>query len=401
VILLISSIVVARLLGKKHFGEYGMILYSVNLFTVFAGFGLGLTATKYVAEHRQNDKIKTGKVIGLTSFFAVIMGGVISLLIVIFASRIADDILNARHLTNSIRLAALIIFFNSINGALTGILSGFEDFKVISKVNILTCLIAVPLQILLTYIYGTNGCIIGFGFYYLLQCALTIYAVYLVTSKAQINIIFNGLLSELGIIYKFSLPTLISGLLVTLVMWLATTFLVNQKNGYEELGVFNAANQWRNAILFIPTVLAQITLPLLASTNDDKGEFKKILKINIFINFVLSILIALVISLFSKLIMSTYGQDFKEGYLVLVILTFSSVLISVNNVIGQAIFARGKIWFGFILNLIWGLILLSTSYAFSINGYGAFGLSISFLIAYLLHTILVAFFTFFILLKKD
>src|SRR5512135_1086120 len=47
--MLLSSIVVARILGRQQFGEFGIINNTIGMFGIFAGFGLGMTATKYVA----------------------------------------------------------------------------------------------------------------------------------------------------------------------------------------------------------------------------------------------------------------------------------------------------------------------------------------------------------------
>src|SRR5580698_9969778 len=48
-----SSIIVARVLGITAFGEFTIIQSTVGLFGTFAGLGLGITATKYVAELRE------------------------------------------------------------------------------------------------------------------------------------------------------------------------------------------------------------------------------------------------------------------------------------------------------------------------------------------------------------
>ena len=53
-LLLIATVFVARILGKIVYGEFGMIQSTVGMFGVFAGFGMGLTATKHVAEFRQS-----------------------------------------------------------------------------------------------------------------------------------------------------------------------------------------------------------------------------------------------------------------------------------------------------------------------------------------------------------
>jgi hypothetical protein len=46
-----------------------------------------------------------------------------------------------------------------------------------------------------------------------------------------------------------------SGATVTPKTWAANASLVNQPNGYAELGLFNTANQFRMIILYIPNIL--------------------------------------------------------------------------------------------------------------------------------------------------
>jgi len=69
-LMLAATVLVARMLGKTGFGELGMIRTTVGMFGVFAGFGLGLTATKHVAEFRRSDPDRAGRIIGLSGLFA-------------------------------------------------------------------------------------------------------------------------------------------------------------------------------------------------------------------------------------------------------------------------------------------------------------------------------------------
>jgi O-antigen/teichoic acid export membrane protein len=109
---------------------------------------------------------------------------------------------------------------------------------------------------------------------------------------------------------------------------------------------------------------------------------------NVILNFLFSIILATIISLFAKIIMGTYGVKYEEGYILLIILVFTTVLNSVNSVVGQAIASKGKMWVGFYLNLVWGSTLILSTYLFLRFGYSSIGLAISYLISYIIHTIL-------------
>lgn len=386
-LMLLASIVVARILGKTEYGELGIIRSTVNMFAVFAGFGLGLTATKYIAEFRIKDKIKTGKIIGLTTLFAGGMGGIIAIAILIAAPFLAAKTINAPHLINEIRLGAVMLFFSALNGAQTGTLAGFEAFKTIAKVNLLSGSLAFPIQIGFTLLLGLPGSVIGFGLNFLILWILNIIAVRKEAFKFDILIQFKDSWEEWPVLYKFSLPALLSGMLVSPVMWSCNAMLVNQPKGYEEMAIFDAANQWRNAILFIPTILSQIVLPLLSGSAYNKNKFNRIVKLNLAINFSVSLIIAVTISFLSKFIMGTYGKGFIEGHIVLIILAFSTILISINGVIGQAIAGIGKMWVGLCLNLFWAIIMLFSTFLFLQQKFGAIGLAFSYMISYFFHTI--------------
>ena len=400
-LMLFASVIVARILGKTEYGELGMIRSTVNMFTVFAGFGLGVTATKYVAEFYKKDKVRTGKIIGLSTLFAGSMGAIIALFLLLGAPIIAAKTINAPQLVPEIRWGALMLFFSALNGAQTGALVGYEAFKLIAKINLITGLTGLPIQIALTLIFGLEGSVVGFGLNFLILWVLNIIAVRKVSGLAGVVINYKGAWSEWPLLYKFSLPALLSGVLVTPVIWGCNAMLVNRPHGYEEMALFDAANQWRNIILFIPAALSQIVLPLLSGSVNNQYLFNRILKINVAINFTVSLLMALCISLLSVFIMKFYGAGFAEGKSVLIIMTFSTVLISINNVIGQAIAGKGRMWFGFFLNSIWGILLLSFTHFFLNRGFGAKGLAFSMLIAYFCHTVLVTIFTFKYLYKTD
>lgn len=118
-LMLVATVLVARMLGKTGYGELGMIQSTVGMFGVFAGFGLGLTATKHVAEFRQSDPDRAGRIIGLSGLFAMLTGGLMVLGLFIFAPWLAEHIINAPHLAGVLRIGAIILFISALNGGFT------------------------------------------------------------------------------------------------------------------------------------------------------------------------------------------------------------------------------------------------------------------------------------------
>ena len=61
---LVAQIIAAHILGKSDFGRLGIINNTAGMFGVLAGFGLGLAATKFIAQYRITDPERAGRFCG-------------------------------------------------------------------------------------------------------------------------------------------------------------------------------------------------------------------------------------------------------------------------------------------------------------------------------------------------
>ncbi len=382
---LISSVLVARMLGKEGFGELGIIQSSVGMFATFAGFGLGLTATKYVAEFRAKDPAKAGRIIGLSSVVSLVTGGLITIILVVLAPWLAAKTLNAPKLSGLLILSAPLLLLGAWGGAQIGALAGFESFKRLAQLNLITGLLNFPLMVCGVYLGGLTGAVLGAVCANLAGCALNSWALRFEMRKVGVPVIYSGCHAEWPILWKFSLPSLLSGVMVGPVTWACNALLVNQPNGYAEMGLFNAANQWRSAIVFIPGTLGVVILPMLANMHGTKdlSNYKKTLKYNLVLNFIISLIVAITVCILAKIIMAAYGSGFRDGQVVLILLSSSAVLWATLNVIGQAIASSASMWWGFGLNGIWAIAMLASTWF--LVGYGATGLALAVCFSYLVH----------------
>lgn len=393
-LMLLSSILIARILEKSEYGQLGIIRSTVNMFVVLSAFGIGLTATKYIAELKNTNREKVGEIIGMTNLFTLFSSILISLSIFLFAEVIANDLMQTPNLVKEIKFSSIILFFCTLSGTQNGILVGFESYKLIAKNNFIAALLTFPIQLILTWLYGLSGAIVSFGLGYFILWVLNFFTVKKVCEIENLVINYKNSWNQKNILYRFSLPAFFSGALVAPVMWLCNLFLIKNSSGFNEMALFDAANQWRNVILFIPAMVSRVALPLFSKHSNLHEKFSNILKFNVAINFLFTALICLVVYFFSSIIMGFYGQDFIVGKFVLTILCLSTVFSSVSAIIGQAIAGKDEMWKGFYFNLIWAIFLIGFSRYF-IKSMGAEGLALSYLIAYFLHMlILIAYFNY-------
>ena len=156
---MLGSILSARILGKVGFGELGMIRSTVLLFGVLAGTGLGMAATKYVAEFRTKDPVKTGRMIGLFTNTAIILGGTVALMFAILATPIAKWAMNAPHLAGAMKVGCFLFLLNTINGVQLGTVCGFEAFRTQSLVIVLDGIFNLAFIPIGALFYGVTGAV--------------------------------------------------------------------------------------------------------------------------------------------------------------------------------------------------------------------------------------------------
>jgi O-antigen/teichoic acid export membrane protein len=383
---LITAILIARILGKENFGVIGILISTLGTLGTFAGVGLGTTVTKYIAEYRKTYPERAGRIIGFTLVAGYAMGIIVSLVLFCFSEPLASSLFNSPGLAPYLRIACGVLLFNTINGIQLGALSGFEDFKSIAMLNLfVNGILSFVLTVLGAYLWGLSGTIWGMVIVAMAMAIASRYVLRRKCKQSNIKIDYSGIKSELSILYGFSIPSFLSGIVVSSATWLGGIMLVNQSNGYAEMGVFNAANQWRSAVLFIPGILSQVSIPLLCNLYGEKriGEYKRLVSVNLSAIFVLSSIIALPLILFSKPIMSFYGSGYSEKYTVLVIVALTTVLSSLGSAISPILISLGKLWQGFFINVIWALCFITLS-SIQVQE-GSVGLATSYFWSYMLH----------------
>ncbi len=388
-ILLLSSIALAHILGVAKYGELGLVRSTVNMFVCLGTVGMGVTATKYISQYLHKDKILVGKIIKITSLFALVSGIIIAFIIYFTSDSIAQYTSQTVNISDEIKIGTVILWATIMNGAINGILSGFEDFKHIAINTFTSSIIESILIIAGAYYYGVVGALLGYGLGTFSLLILNILSSSKNLKKNGLNINSSKLkFADFKILYKFSIPAALSSFLVAPTFWVIRTLIV-KFDGMASLGIYEMADQWKIIILFIPSALSNIVLPILSSktSTDAKKDFNQALKYNLILNFATTFILSLIILGFSTLITKAYGNGFNN-VIPLIVLAFSTCFSSMASVFGIAIISKGKVWTGLLFNLLWAFIFISASYILLFMGYGVNGVAIALISSYIIHSII-------------
>jgi O-antigen/teichoic acid export membrane protein len=395
------SILLARLMGRTIYGELGMASGSIDLFGVLAGFGLGVTATKYIAELRVKDPVRAGKIIGVSTVVAAVAGATFAIILFVLAPWLATRMLAAPQLTVPLRIGTLALFFCSMSGAQSGALYGFEAFRATARVQAIIGVLDLPLMLGGYYLGGLNGVLYGMvaskcANWLLIQRALKIEA-----QRHDIPMSLGGWRQESAILLNFSIPSALAGIMVIPVNWICSAMLVNQPHGYAEMGAYNAANQWYNTIIFLPAVLGSSLLPILSDRmgDQDGASSRRILTFMMKLNGAIVIPCAIGMSLFSALIMRVYGADYRDAWPTLIAVLWTAAILSVLAPVGDVIVASGRMWLALLMNAGWAAIYIVSTLL--LVHLGSLGLASSRLIAYAFHATWALAFAHFLIRRHD
>ena len=398
---LMASLVITRSLGQVAFGELGIIQSTIGLFGTLSGFGLGVTATKYVAQYRTSDPARAGRVIGVATLVALATGVALTIVMVLIGQWLAARTLAAPHLGSLLRVSSLLLLCGALSGVQTGALSGFEAFRRLAGINFWTGLLSSVLLLAGAVGWGLEGAVWAMVIGRVVTLIVAHRALRAEAAGAGIVITHANLGSEWRVIGTYSIPALMTGLLVIGVYWICNALLVNTPGGYAQMGVFNAANQWFNTLIILPATLGQAAFPVLSESlqRGSDASSRKVLTFSMTAAALVSIPVAIIGSLASPVIMSWYGPEFRDSWPVLVVVFWTAALLAIQTPIGNVIAASGRMWLGSAMNLAWGVLFVTLTWAMLARG--AEGLAVARLLAYVAHAVWTFGFAFFLIRRRQ
>lgn len=364
----LATICIARILPKETYGELSIIRSTIQLFVSLSGFGIGATATKFIAEYRKINPQKTINTYLVANIFVWLMAIISCSILMFLSSSIAVERLNQEELVLQFRIASIILLFTLLNGAQIGTLSGFEDFKRIAKSNVIMGVSEIVFLCVGAYFGGLTGAVIGFGLTYCVGWfynSLGIWKHLRCFNISLLNELKKIKLKDFKILYSFSLPLAIVSWIHMLTYWWMKTAVAGDA-GFENFANYDVAEQWKNIILMIPSMIASVILPVLSNVNANLQDRRNVVRLNFFINVGVTGLLSILIFIFGKWILLIFGSTYTN-VLPLYILIISAVLDSISSICSTILISSNKVLWGLLSNITWAISLALSYMIFSDN----------------------------------
>lgn len=312
----IVGIILARLLSPEEFGLIGMITIFIAVSESFirSGFSEALIRKKDCTPSDYS-----------TVFYYNLLIGVLFYIVLFFLSPAISRFFEEPVLKEIIRVLSLVLIINAISIIQGAILIKRVDFKLLTRITIISSLSSGLLAIIMAYK--------GFGVWSLVALTLTrqaLHALFLwIWNRWRPILVFSK--TSFMELFGFGSKLLISGLIDTI--YRNIYYLVIGKYfSARELGFYTRARTFSNfPSQNINMVVNRVTYPILAEVQDDhellKDGYRRILKSLMLVTFVLMFGLAAVAE---PMVITLIGEKWRTSVIYLQMLCFASVLYPVH-----------------------------------------------------------------------
>jgi O-antigen/teichoic acid export membrane protein len=266
-----------------------------------------------------------------------------------------------------------------------GVMSGFQDFKGQATITFITGVLSLPVYIICTILGNLHGAVLGLLIITIINALINGIFIFKNTRKFYVRYSFRDAYKELPILWKFSFPAMLCGVIYSGIFWVCQMMLRAMPNGDAELGIFFAGLSIGAILMFAPMKLRDVMLPMLSElygTNSYK-KFRKTATVHFLVNtFIIGILV-FPVAIFSKQIMTLFGNDFANGYGTLLLLCLWVGIYVIGNNVDQIFLSQGRAWICLIYCILGSFVSFFVCYFLVTKDYGSIGLVLAMIAGHL------------------
>lgn len=356
----------ARLFTPEQVGIGTTLISVMTLISSFSLLGLGNSLIKYLpTSNRINEKINTSfTLVGLISIF-------VSIFYLIFLNIFSPKLLFVRENIIFSLLFILFIVFSSLNIIAESVFIAYRSSKYVLIKNIVWSLI----KLILPFILITLG---AYGIFMSIGIASTIsFLLCLIFLIWKFNYLIKPIINTDVVkrMFRFSLGNYAAGFIGGMPA-LVLPILITNLIGAKFSAYFYMDMMIVNMLYIVPLAVSQ---SLFAEGSYSENELRVHLKKAIKIISLILIPAILLILLFGKYILFTFGEDYSyQGTTLLQLLALSGVFNSIIYISGAILKIRNMIKELIYLSIINSIIVLSLSILFT--KYNLQGIGIAWLV---------------------
>ena len=385
----VSIKVVAVYVGPSGLALMGQMQNFISMMSSVASAGLNSGVVKYTAEHYEDEQIKQ-KIWSSALKISLVLIIPIAIGIIFLADFISMQLLNTAEYSSIFIVFAITVIFFVLNGLLTSILNGQKEIKKLTILNIVGSLFGLAVTILLVTQYELYGALIAGIVSQSIVFFITL-AFVLKSSWFKLSMFLGSMDKEYrNKLLKYSLMT-ITYIITSSLSQIYIRHYLGANIGWDEAGYWQAI--WRISetyLMLITTTLTIYYLPKLSSIQD-KVELRKELLYGYKIIMPIVIVMALGIYIFRDFIISIL---FSEAFSPMAELFFYQLIGDVIKIaawlLGFIMVAKAMTRLSIFSEIFFACSFVGFVVLF-VNIYGLIGVTIAFMVNYLIYMIFLYF----------
>jgi O-antigen/teichoic acid export membrane protein len=378
---LLTTVLAARVLGQDVFGALGAVQTTAVSLSNIASAGLGITATRYLAEMCDTDPARAGRIAGLISLTTWITATIMAGSLLALSLPWSAPLFGRGELRGALSLSAIYVFFTTMSGFQAGALLGLRAYRSLAVAAFCQTLVAPVLMYGMASAFGLHGAVAALG-----TAAVCLWVVQFAALRSAlrhkgITVTYSGFWEERRVFSRFALPAACSGIIGNLAISASTWMVVRSPGGQTQYAQFAAANSLRVLILFVPTVVNRVVVPLFAASSEHpNGTFRQSFWPNVQLNAGFAVLAAGVLIFLRGPLLGIFGKHYS-GSMLFPVLCVAAVLEVTASALYQALLRQGAIWTQVSVMTLWSVALLALAALLADRAGGA-GLALAYCLSW-------------------
>lgn len=387
----LTPLVIARLLGVEKYGIYALVTSLVGVVAGTSSLGQNAALQKFLPEYAIKDPARGRAILVASVKIVAVVIGVVSAALLIASPVIARVIYRDASLSDVLRFAALLVAGTVLYNHFSSVAIGLHRVQTYGTASVARGGAFLVFGALGAWLLGLYGALVGQVIGVILTTLILIFDSHRTAARRLPGEIRSYAFSDLfREIMNFGIPALLAGVVVSFGVWWGSTVLVRH-SGFQQLGLFAAAYSLMQLILVLPSSLSMPAISYLAETRAVRGEaaFSELVSDNLRLIWVLTLPISFSCALFSRPLMTLmFGRAFAPASALFCWMSITALVIAINAQIGYAVASLGRMWQALALNALWLASFVPLSH-FGVQGRGATGLVAAYCLSYVLFTFMV------------
>lgn len=342
----VVRIIMARGLLPADYGLFYAIFTMFSFLVIFSNLGLDEALSKLIPDFLvEKDYPSVKGLILIVIALQLSVFGICAIAIIVFARQIGLSYFHSAAAITPIIILAIAFWVRPVGTALTNAFRGFQKLQYYTLFNVLK-LFLVAIFISFFFARGASSITIA-SFAYLFSFTLIpiiltpfflkVFPQFFRTKARITRHLFKRIIS-------FSFPAMIAMVGSSILIY-SDTLILTYFRTLEEVGLYQVAYPTSNILLYFPSAICAMILPLSSELWARKEKEKLRIGTNLLYKYSLLLMIplAILVASFSKSILTTlFGQAYEAATLPLVILSAGSVIYAIGIISATILSGIGK-----------------------------------------------------------